>query len=360
MTSQPINRRLFKGRVETSTDKSFGEDASKQERNDDKIKELNLTDGANTEVLVEDKGSGEKGGSTANQVSTSRPEVSTATPSTPPTTTTIFGDEDLTIAQTWIKLRNKGKGVLVEEEPVKLEKVKRMDQRLAQIESDAELAQRIYEKELAELDRAQKERQKQEEAHIAALTEEFDEIQARIDADHELAIRMTHEEQEKYIIKERERLLAEYFERRKKHFAIERAYAIKNKLPTRTQVRNRMITYLKHMGKYTHQQLKHKTFQELQKLYQKEQKWIDDFVHMDSEKEETKSVKPESKGKKDKRIKRVADSALKQKSSKKQKMMQEQESAKSDEEESADYEHEKEELRMWLTVVSDEEETVDP
>nr|GEX27950.1 hypothetical protein [Tanacetum cinerariifolium] len=51
-------------------------------------------------------------------------------------------------------------------------------------------------------------------------------------------------------------------------------------------------------------------------------------------------------------------SAFKQKSSKKQKMIQE--SAKSDEEESTDYEHEKEELRMWLTVVSDKEETMDP
>ncbi|GJT71411.1 hypothetical protein Tco_1030697 [Tanacetum coccineum] len=50
-------------------------------------------------------------------------------------------------------------------------------------------------------------------------------------------------------------------------------------------------------------------------------------------------------------------------SAKKQKLedvVEEQESAKSDEEASADYEHEKEELRLWLTVVSDEEETVDP
>nr|GEW79199.1 putative ribonuclease H-like domain-containing protein [Tanacetum cinerariifolium] len=61
-----------------------------------------------------------------------------------------------------------------------------MDQGLAQIENDAELAQRIYEEELAELDRVQKERQKQEEATIANLTEEFDEIQARMDADHKL------------------------------------------------------------------------------------------------------------------------------------------------------------------------------
>nr|GEX11613.1 hypothetical protein [Tanacetum cinerariifolium] len=37
-----------------------------------------------------------------------------------------------------------------------------------------------------------------------------------------------------------------------------------------------------------------------------------------------------------------------------------QESTKSDEKELADYEHEKEELRMWLIVVSDKEKNVDP
>nr|GEU45338.1 copia protein [Tanacetum cinerariifolium] len=198
-------------------------------------------------TLGSDKGSGEKGGSIADQVSTARPEVSAATPSTLPTTITIFGDEDLTIAQTLIKLKNKGKGVLVEEEPEKLKKVKRRDKELAQIESDADLAQKIYEEELAELDKAQKEKQKQEEATIAALTEEFDEIQAKMDADHELAIRMTHEEQEKYTIKEKARLLAEYFKRSKKQLATETAEAIRNKPPTRTQARNMMITYLKHM-----------------------------------------------------------------------------------------------------------------
>nr|GFB48859.1 hypothetical protein [Tanacetum cinerariifolium] len=293
-TSQPMKRRLFKGRVETSTDKSL-------------------------EVTVEDKGSGEKGGSIADQVSTARLEVSAATLFTPPTTTTIFGDKDLTIAQTLIKMRSekakekrvafkdmeepprltrstttlqplltidpkdKGKGVLVEEELEKLQKVKRRDQRLAQIESDTYLAQRIYKEELAELDIAQKERQKQEEATIAALTEKFDGIQARMDANHELAM-----------------------------------------------------------------------------LYKREKKWIDGFVPIDSEKEEKKSLELESKYKKGKTIKRVVDSAPKQKSSKKQKLMQEQELAKSEEEESADYEQENEELRMWSTDVSDEEETVDP
>nr|GEV77712.1 putative ribonuclease H-like domain-containing protein [Tanacetum cinerariifolium] len=236
-TSQPMKRRLFKGRVETSTDKSLGENASKQGMNDDQTNELNLTNRADTEVIVEDKSSGEKGGSTAETVSAARPdisaarlEVSTDEPKTPPTTTTLFDDEDVTIADTLVKMK----------------------------------------------------RQKAKEKRVA-----FKDV----------------------------------------------AEAIRNKPPTRTQVRNRMITYLKHMNY---------------------------FVPTDSEKKEKKSVEPESKDKKGKRIKRVADLAPKQKSSKKQKMMQEQESAKSDEEESTDYEQENEELRMWLAIVSDEEETMDP
>ncbi|GKG53220.1 hypothetical protein Tco_0552488, partial [Tanacetum coccineum] len=95
--------------------------------------------------------------------------------------------------------KDKGKGILVEEKPEKPVKVKRRDQ---------ELAQRLHEEELAELDRVQKERQRLEEAISADLAEEFDEIQARIDDDHELAVRLTHEEQEKYIIEEIARLLA--------------------------------------------------------------------------------------------------------------------------------------------------------
>nr|GEV59708.1 ribonuclease H-like domain-containing protein [Tanacetum cinerariifolium] len=225
MTSQPMKRRLFKGRVETSIDKS-----------------------------LEDKGSGEKSGSTADQVSTARPEVSVATPSTPPTTTTtIFGSTTTLQPLPTIDLKDKGKGVLVEEEPEKLEKVKGRDQGVRQSIKG----------------------QKQEEDTIVVLTEVFDEIQARIDVDHELA----------------------------KQLAAERAKAIRNKPHTRTQVRNKMITYLKH-------------------------------------------IEPENKGKKGKRIKRVGNSTLRHKSSMKQKMMQELEYAKSDEEESADYEHEKEELRI--------------
>nr|GFB14964.1 hypothetical protein [Tanacetum cinerariifolium] len=69
-----MKRRLFKGRVETSTDKSLGEDASKQGRNGDQTEDLNLTNRVDTEVIVEDIGSGKEGGSTADQVSTAKPE----------------------------------------------------------------------------------------------------------------------------------------------------------------------------------------------------------------------------------------------------------------------------------------------
>nr|GEX87667.1 hypothetical protein [Tanacetum cinerariifolium] len=82
-----------------------------------------------------------------------------------------------------------------------------------------------------------------------------------MDGDHELAARLAYEEQEQFTIKEREKLLAKFFERRKKQLAAERSEAIKNKPPTRTQVRNRMITYLKHM----------------------EQKWIGNFKPMDDD-----------------------------------------------------------------------------
>ncbi|GJV12415.1 hypothetical protein Tco_1353956 [Tanacetum coccineum] len=360
--AQAVEILKLKKRVESSDNDLDEEDASKQERYSDKTKPMfKDTDFDVLDDVIEDV-----------DVSTARPEVSAAsvpmnvsvaTLVTPPTITTVFdNDEDLTIAQTLVKMRSekakekgvafrdveetprltttrstttlqplptidpkdKAKGVLVEEEPEKPKTVKRRDQGL-----------------------------KQEEATNAALAEEFDEIQARMDADHELAVRLTHEEQEKYTIEERARLLAEFFERRKKQLAAEREEAIRNKLSTRAQFRNRMITYLKHIGKYTHQQLKHKTLEELQKLYKKEQKWINDFKPMDSE-EDGSNIKKAGK-----RIKRVASSTSKQKLPKKPKVIKEKESSESDEEAASDYEQEKEELRMWLTVVPDEDETMD-
>nr|GEW89723.1 hypothetical protein [Tanacetum cinerariifolium] len=291
-----------------------------------------LDEDADTEVIVKEKGSGEKGGSTAKTVSTarpnisaSRPEVSIAEPKTPPTTTSLFDDEDVTIADTLVKMRS------ILQEPKPIRKTKKRDQ--DQIERDVKVALKIQ----AELDeKVMTKRKRQEEASKAALAELYDEVQAQIDDDHELAARLTHEEQEKYTIKERSKLLAEFFKRRKKHIAKERAEAIRSKPPIKTQLRNLMMTYLKHTCRFTHAQPKSRSFEEIQTLYTKEQKWVDAFVPIRSEEDE-KRVRS--------RKKRAACLSLKQKSPKKK--VNDQESINSDKE-----------LRKWLKVVPDDDKAI--
>ncbi|GKC23911.1 hypothetical protein Tco_1026061 [Tanacetum coccineum] len=52
-----------------------------------------------------------------------------------------------------------------------------------------------------------------------------------------------------------------------------------------------MSTYLKHMGGYTYKQLKGKSFDEIQKLFDKEMKRVNTFVAMGSEAQEGNKVK---------------------------------------------------------------------
>ncbi|GJZ98370.1 hypothetical protein Tco_0670823 [Tanacetum coccineum] len=76
--------------------------------------------------------------------------ISTVEPRTPlTTTTTAFKDEDLTIAQTLIKMRSKD----IMQEPEKPPK----NPRKAQIQMDEELAMRLHEEEKAELEKMQRE-----------------------------------------------------------------------------------------------------------------------------------------------------------------------------------------------------------
>nr|GEU65727.1 hypothetical protein [Tanacetum cinerariifolium] len=168
-------------------------------------------------------------------IGASRLEDSTAKPKTPPTSTTLFDDEDVTIADTLVKIKNqkakekgiafkdandsvrpmksittiqplstidpkdKGKGILQESKPLKKTKKKDQDQ----IERDAKVSLKIQ----ADLnEEARTERERQEEVSKAALAEMYDEL------------------------------------------AKESAEAIRSKPPTKTQLRNLMMTYLKHTG----------------------------------------------------------------------------------------------------------------
>ncbi|GJV94131.1 hypothetical protein Tco_1541944 [Tanacetum coccineum] len=83
--------------------------------------------------------------------------------------------------------RDKGKGIMVEHPPMK---IKRSDQGDLQLQADAELAQLLHQEELAQVERRQRERAAKEEAFIAALYEEYDTIQANIDANALFAARL--------------------------------------------------------------------------------------------------------------------------------------------------------------------------
>ncbi|GJT91231.1 putative ribonuclease H-like domain-containing protein [Tanacetum coccineum] len=274
----------------------------------------------------------------------SRPEVSTATPMTPPTITNVFEDEDIFLVDDMVMLsdktklkaveikeikdaerparsvltlkpllkidpKDKGKGVLEEEpDPVK---VKSKDQGEAQIERDAKIALKVQ----AKLDEeARLERQRQEQASLTYIANLYDEVQARIDVDHELA----------------------------KQLAEERAAAIRNKPPTKSQLRSLMITYLKHtdfvpIGS-----------EEDERLIQKMNKKVAG-VHEEKVLEEPDSIKVEVKqeGNKENTKKRPGR-RLKMKATKKSRMQKTVSDLK-----------EEEHLKTFLKLVPDEEGIID-
>ncbi|GJV83609.1 hypothetical protein Tco_1523507 [Tanacetum coccineum] len=316
----PPKRRLY-NHVDSSDDILDEENVSKQGRYNDKTKPMfddsdfaelddinNMVDDAMDNVEGDAETQGRN--STGDAVTTAGVSISAVEPRTPPiTTTTVFEDEDLTIAQTLVKMRSKkakekgvafrdveefarptrilptidpkdkGKGIMQEPEKPLKNPIK------AQIQRDAEIHQKLFEEEQAQFEREQRiarKRVAEQEAKDAALIEQMEDIQARIDAYALLAKRLQQIEREQFTIEEKSRMLVEMITERKRFFAAQRVKQIRNKPPTKAQLRNKMVTYLKHMGKYTHSQLKSKSFEEIQKLYEKEQKWINDFVPMDS------------------------------------------------------------------------------
>ncbi|GKB04709.1 hypothetical protein Tco_0832904 [Tanacetum coccineum] len=125
-------------------------------------------------------------------------------------------------------------------------------------------------------------RKKEEEANIA-LIESWDNTQAMMVTDLELAQRLQAKEQGEITIEERSRLFVELMNKRKKHFSKLRAKEKRRKPPTKAQNRNLMSIYLKNMGGYKYNQLKRKSYDEIQKLLDNEIKRVNTFIPMDSE-----------------------------------------------------------------------------
>ncbi|GJT37165.1 putative ribonuclease H-like domain-containing protein [Tanacetum coccineum] len=215
------------------------------------------------------------------------------------TTAIITTVDDITLAQAVIEIKStkpKEKGVVIQE-----------------------LA---YEEKRLAREKAKKEK----EANIA-LIKTWDDIQAKIDADYQLAKRMQAQEKEKLSIEEKATLFQQPLEKRRKHFAAKRAKEKRNKPPTKAQQRKIMCTYLKNMEGYKLQDLKLKVFDSIQEMFDKTFKRVNTFEDFRTELVEGKEKR--------------AGTELVQEITKKQKVKDDKETTK---------------LKQCLEIIPDEED----
>ncbi|GJW35377.1 uncharacterized mitochondrial protein-like protein [Tanacetum coccineum] len=222
------------------------------------------------------------------------------------------------------KVQDKGKGITVEEH-VKSMKMKDL------VKLDEEIASKLQ----AEFDEEERLAREKDEANVA-LTEEWDDIQAKVDADYQLAQRLQAQEQEELTDEEKARLFVQFLEQRRKHFAAKRAEEKRNKPPTQAQQRKIMCTYLKNMEGKKPKDLKNKSFDSIQKMFDRAFKRVNTFVDFRTDLVEGSS-------------KRAGDE-LEQEVTKKQKVDDVQETAKVDDDQ------ETAKIKELMKIVSDEEE----
>ncbi|GKB98078.1 hypothetical protein Tco_0984215 [Tanacetum coccineum] len=227
-------------RVESSKDEEdLGKDASKQGRRindideDEDITLINIQN-VDEEMFDVDALDGEEVFVVGQKENVDEEVVDDAQVSTATTTVTITTDE-VTLAQA-----------------------------LANLKSTKPKAKGIPFKEPAEIDEEERiaisKEEKIDEANIA-----WDEIQAKVDADYQLAGRLQAEEQKQFTIEEKATLL-------------KRAEEKRNKPPTKTQQKKIVITYLKNMEGWKHKDLKSKDFDSIKELFDKSFTRVNMFV----------------------------------------------------------------------------------
>ncbi|GKB15765.1 hypothetical protein Tco_0849688 [Tanacetum coccineum] len=136
----------------------------------------------------------------------------------------------------------------------------------------------------------------EENAANEDLIRDFDDIKARIEADRLLAEKLQEQEREQFTIEERAKFLHDTIAAQRKFLAQQRSEAIRNKPPTKNQLRNQMMTYLKHVGNYKHAELKIKKFEEVQALYEKIKRSDEDFISIGSAEDERLIKRMNEKG----------------------------------------------------------------
>ncbi|GKA33863.1 hypothetical protein Tco_0720292 [Tanacetum coccineum] len=122
---------------------------------------------------------------------------------------------------------------------------------------------------------------------------------------------LQEEEREQFTMEERAKFLHDTIAAQRRFLAEQRAIAIRNRPPTRTQLRNQMMTYLKHVGNKKHSDLKNKTFKEIQALYEKVKRFDESFTAVGSTEDERK-IKEMNEGAKDLEQKRLKKKVAKE------------------------------------------------
>ncbi|GJW68878.1 hypothetical protein Tco_0123302 [Tanacetum coccineum] len=211
------------------------------------------------------------------KVSTDRPNVSTDKPKVSTDKekdSTVSPDEVLlNMSQAKAVSREKEKGVELKdvEETERprpnssrslltlkpLPKIDPKDKGKKKIEEEDESDTESKEKEVKKLP--------EEEAIKTALSNEYDFIQARIEANRLLALRLQDEKREQFTVEERAKFLHDIIA---------------------AQRRNQMMTYLKHVGNKKHSDLKSKTFEDIQALYEKVKRFDESITAVGSTKDE--------------------------------------------------------------------------
>ncbi|GKD88478.1 hypothetical protein Tco_1363985 [Tanacetum coccineum] len=230
--------------------------------------------------------------------------------------------------------------------------------------NDEEMARKVQEEWEAE---EEKERLAEEEATKAAFTNEYDFIQARINADKILAKKLQEERREKFTIEERAKLLHDTIAAQRRFLAQQRSEVIRNKLPSRTQLRNQMMTYLKHVEGKKHSDLKTKNFEEIQVLYEKVKRFDENSIVIGSVEDERLMQDLNKKAigiKKDDSIKEESkeeEGTKKRKLGTRKKMKSRKRRFRKDtsEDDETNSEKENDELRLCLTIAPNEDNEVD-
>ncbi|GJY51823.1 hypothetical protein Tco_0442670 [Tanacetum coccineum] len=206
-------------------------------------------EGRTRDLMDEDKELDEERLSTEDGVSTDKEKVSTDFEKKVSTENSIENRTEDEVLK--FDPKDKGKKKIEEEDETESEDddIPQVVKKFKQLESDEVLARKVQEEWEAEEERN---RLAEEEATNEALIKNFDEIKARIEADRILAEKLQEQEREQFTIEERAKFLHDTIAAQRKFLAKQRSEAIRNRPPTKNQLRNQMMTYLKHVGNFKH------------------------------------------------------------------------------------------------------------